>query len=195
MNSNLSERLRSIADTLDGCEWTHPLCAASDCRRAADVLGDMDLWQSALLAETNRLRLKAVDLGGQVVSQIELLRQRLTAELADAVRLSPAEFQKLREEKDCEINKLGNECGHLEADKRELQAELADARKAALSLYTSMLAGEDIISREQITRSALERWPWLGPAEPGVEWTLGQNRKKLCPHEAAKRYMEGARPE
>jgi len=44
-----------------------------------------------------------------------------------------------------------------------LFCELADARKAALSLYTSLLAG---FSREQIIRSALGKWPWLGPAEP-----------------------------
>jgi hypothetical protein len=61
------------------------------------------------------------------------------------------------------------------------QTELADARKAALSLYTSMLAG---FSHDEIVRSALEKWPWLGPPEP-----------KLCPHEAAKRYTDGVRPE
>lgn len=95
--------------------------------------------------------------------ELERELDRTRAELADALRLSPAEFQRLRDEKDAEINKLGNECGHLEADNREIQAELADARKAAESLYTSLLAG---FSREEIVKSALERWPWLGPPEP-----------------------------
>jgi rubrerythrin len=43
------------------------------------------------------------------------------------------------------------------------RTELADARKAAESLYTSMLAG---FLREEIVKSALEKWPWLGPVEP-----------------------------
>lgn len=45
-----------------------------------------------------------------------------------------------------------------------LTKELADARKAALSLYTALLY--DDLSRDQIVESALERWPWLGRPEP-----------------------------
>jgi len=36
--TDLPDRLRAIADTLDGDEWEHPLCAEDDCRRAADEI-------------------------------------------------------------------------------------------------------------------------------------------------------------
>ena len=32
---SLPERLRTLAETLDGCEWNHPLCSADDCGEAA----------------------------------------------------------------------------------------------------------------------------------------------------------------
>lgn len=35
---NLPERLITLADSLDGCEWNHPITAADDCRKAAEVI-------------------------------------------------------------------------------------------------------------------------------------------------------------
>lgn len=45
-----------------------------------------------------------------------------------------------------------------------LTKELADARKAALSLYTALLY--DDLTRWEILETSLEKWPWLGPKEP-----------------------------
>lgn len=36
--SDLPQFLRELADTLDGCEWNHPLCSAQRCREAAEVI-------------------------------------------------------------------------------------------------------------------------------------------------------------
>jgi hypothetical protein len=192
--SNLSERLRALAETLDGCEWNHPLCSASHCRKAADAIERLQakLEKSAreestaltqvekysiengrLVAENKRLighlaepaevRAAAMECSLRVVEH-ELDQTR--AKLADALRLSPAEFQRLRKEKDAEIEQLQSELKHEKEWFDQRTKEAADACKAAESLYTSLLAGEGIISREEIIRSALERWPWLGPAEP-----------------------------
>ena len=37
-----AELLRELADTLDACEWNHPLGAADLCREVADRLEEMD---------------------------------------------------------------------------------------------------------------------------------------------------------
>lgn len=84
-----------------------------------------------------------------------------------------AEIQKLRAKLEQSAVEMANRlqpCGHgfrwlaarnpvaKTSDKYCVFCETADARKAAVSLYAAMLAG---ISREEIVRSALEKWPWL----------------------------------
>ena len=49
MLDDLPERLRAIADSLDGDEWEHPLSSAADCRRAAV---EIERLQTKLLAIT-----------------------------------------------------------------------------------------------------------------------------------------------
>ena len=40
--SDYADRLRELADTLDACEWNHPLGSADLCRWAADRLEEED---------------------------------------------------------------------------------------------------------------------------------------------------------
>jgi hypothetical protein len=73
-----------------------------------------------------------------------------------------------------------------------LTKDLADARKAAQSLYRALLY--DDLTRWEILDSAVEKWPWLAEADHIPDARTMVSEPKLCPHEAAKRYTEGVRP-
>lgn len=45
------DRLRDLADTLDACEWNHPLGSAQLCRRVADELERLQQLEAAPAAE------------------------------------------------------------------------------------------------------------------------------------------------
>lgn len=49
---SLPERLRSLAETLDGCEWNHPLRSADDCREAAKEIERLKSEMAAYHAKT-----------------------------------------------------------------------------------------------------------------------------------------------
>lgn len=43
--TTLPERLTELADTLDACEWNHPLGSAEVCREAAKEIERLNGWQ------------------------------------------------------------------------------------------------------------------------------------------------------
>jgi hypothetical protein len=43
--SDYATRLRDLADTLDSCQWEHPLCSADLCREVAGLLDKILLYR------------------------------------------------------------------------------------------------------------------------------------------------------
>jgi hypothetical protein len=62
-----------------------------------------------------------------------------------------------------EVCQLGN-AADVVAERDKIRLVVADARKAAQSLYAAMM--HDDLDRAEIAEASLEKWPWLRPPEP-----------------------------